>query len=105
MISSKPRPAAGVAKNIAGRSVRKPATIAISAFLLASTFTLGAAPTAAAATLVGNNGMVAYWDPDQCRGNKPGVCIPDNYVNPLNQQGTMLPDHQIITHQSRSPQR
>lgn len=105
MTSSKPRPAAGVAKNVAGRSVRKPAMIAISAFLLTSAFTLGAAPTATAATLVGNNGMAAYWDPDQCRGNKPGVCIPDNFVSQLNQQGKMLPDRQIITHQSPSRQR
>lgn len=103
MISSESRPAAGIAKNLAGRPMRKSAMTAISAFLLATAFTFAAAPTATAAPSVGSNGMVTFWEPDQCRGQKPGVCR-DYSADQLNQPSMMLPDRQITTHRSPSPQ-
>jgi hypothetical protein len=102
MISSESRPAAGIAKSFVGRPMRKPAMTAILAFVLATAFTFAAAPTAIAAPSIENNGMVTFWEPDQCRGQKPGVCR-DYSADQLNQPGMMLPDQQITTHQSPVP--
>lgn len=102
-VSSDTYPAGGIVPNLAGHSARKKVTIAISTLLLSTAFTFAAAPAATAATAE-NSGIATFWQPDECRGNTPGVCP---YGYPVDQQGnqqTMLPDQPITTHQSRTPQ-
>jgi hypothetical protein len=101
MISSDTRPTGGIVPS-AGRPVYKKAMIAISTFLLTTAFTFAAAPTATAAT-VESNGIAIFWQPDECRGNTPGVCPYGYPVNQRNNQQTMLPDQQVPT--TRSPSR
>lgn len=111
-------PAAGIARSVADRLMRKRAMIAIPALLLATAFTFAGAPMATAAP-VANNGVVAVWEPDSCRGNQPGVCP---YGYPVTQQGMQpntsemqptksemqpntSPDRHTAPHQSSSSQR
>lgn len=119
MSSSDTYPASGIARGIADRSMRKRATIAIPALLLATAFTFAGAPMATAAPAVANNGIVAVGEPDSCRGNQPGVCP---YGYPVTQQGMQpntsemqptksemqpntSPDRHMAPHQSSSTQR
>jgi hypothetical protein len=123
MSSSDTHPTVGIVRSVADRPIHKWAVIAIPAFLLATAFTLEGAPKATAAPAVSNHSIVAFWDPGECRGNKPGVCR-DYSAGPTNQQGTLnpqgtlnqpqqgtprqgttSPNQHITTHQSPSPQR
>lgn len=103
MISSDMRPAGGIVPSAAGRSVRKTVVIAISTLLLTTAFTFAAAPTATASTAE-DSGIATFWQPNECRGNKPGVCPYGYPVDQRNDQQTMLPDQPITTQQSPSPQ-
>jgi len=119
MSSSDTYPAAGIARSIADRPMRRRAMIAIPALLLATVFTFAGAPMATAAPAVANNGIIAAWEPDSCRGNQPGVCP---YGYPVTQQGiqpntsqmqpntsemqpSTSPDRHMAPHQSSSSQR
>ena len=110
MSSSDTHPIIGIVRSVAGRPRRKRAMIAIPAFLLATAFLFGGAPMATAAPAVANNGIATFWEPDDCRGNKPGVC-PNystglmNQQGTLNQQSTTSPNQHITTNESPSPQR
>jgi hypothetical protein len=116
MSSSDTHPTVGIVRSVAGRPIRKRAKIVIPAFLLATAFTFAGAPMATAEPAAVANGSIAtFGDPNECRGNKPGVCrdysagltTPQGTLNQrtLNQQGTTSPDKQITTNQSPSPQR
>jgi hypothetical protein len=105
MSSSDTHPTVGMVRSVAGRPMRKRVMIAIPAFLLATAFTFSGAPMAMAAPAVANDGIASFWEPDECRGNQPGVCP---YGYPVNQQAVQphrSPDHQIAPNRSSSPQR
>jgi len=103
MSSSDTHPIIGIVRSVAGRPRRKRVMIAIPAFLLATAFTFAGAPMAMAAPAVANDGITNFWEPDGCRGNKPGVCH-DYSAGMTNQQGTPSPAQQVPTNQSPSPQ-
>jgi len=110
MNSSDTHPTVGIARSVAGRPIRKRAMIAIPAFLLATAFTFAGAPMATAEPAVANDSIATFGDPDECRGNKPGVCrdYSTGLTTPqgtLNQSRTTSPDKQITTNHSPPPQR
>lgn len=103
MSSSDTHPTVGIVRSVAGRPRCKRTMIAIPAFLLATAFTFAGAPMAMAAPAVANDGITNFWEPDGCRGNKPGVCH-DYSAGMTNQPGTTSPAQQVTTNQSPTNQ-
>lgn len=110
MRSSDPHPTDGMARSVAGRSGRKKTVIVIPAFLLSTVFMFAVTPTAIAQPAIVDHGIVAYWEPDSCRGNQPGVCpygYPvsqfDSQKTQLDKQNTTTPNRHVTSQQSPSP--
>lgn len=103
MRSSDTRSADGMARSVAGQSGRKKTRIAIPAFLLSAIFMFAAAPMAIADPVIVDDGIMAYWEPDSCRGNQPGVCPYGYPVSQFDTQNTTSPNQHVTPHQSHSP--
>ena len=89
MITTEMPPTDGTPRSVRGLSSRRRAAIVISTFFLAVVFVFTGAPAATAAPTYPSGGVTAFEDPPPpCRGNKPGICIPQYMSSPLPSQST-----------------